>query len=499
MKLSIAAGVLVTLVSGCAAPTFTTNQMNRKASGNLTEETQRFAATKPIAAVREINEPAVTFKRVPRPKKLGDVNIHAAAQSFGPLLSELSKSAGYSVVFADNIDVSRKVSVEFNNANLEDAMRTTAFLAGYAAVLDKDRRTITVAENATYTFKIPAGVFSVLSAKYTVGGNPANSASSTGASGSPGGSGGGSSGGSSGGSTLKAEFTITGDEGASRNSIEQLIIEVAGANSKVMVSQMGFITVKGNAQSLKRVTDFLKKLCADAMTQVNIEASIIEVSLNNDFALGIQWEKVLKNTSAASSVANVIGSALTATGTTANSRVIIDALQKYADVKIVSEPKIFSMNNTPGNFIEASQIPYLGNVSQTASSAAGGAPTTTGSTAFAIDGISFSAVPSVVNEKNVQITLIPVISTVGQFDTFNLGVGAALKAPHTANKQSFMRVMAETGKTLILGGVRQQSNNTDTSLLSSTQSSKESKETVILLRATIVPPVDYEPLVGESI
>src|SRR5690606_1409473 len=112
------------------------------------------------------NEPYLEFRRIDAPARRGDVNVKAASSPFAPLLSEIARQAGYSVVLAENVEAMRTVSVEFNHAQAEDAIRTTAFLAGYAAVVDRTRRTVTIAPEATYTFKLPSGVFGQLQAEY---------------------------------------------------------------------------------------------------------------------------------------------------------------------------------------------------------------------------------------------------------------------------------------------------------------------------------------------
>lgn len=94
---------------------------------------------------------------------------------------------------------------------------------------------------------------------------------------------------------------------------------------------------------------------------------------------------------------------------------------------------------------------------------------------------------------------MPVISTLGEAERFALGDSAMLTAYRQANKQTFMRVMAESGQTLVLGGIRQGSQMSDTSLARTTTSRNNATEVVILLRATVVPAPDYDPLAGESV
>lgn len=493
-------------LAGCATPFATQNQAQRMAESKVSEYVDNFEQTALKGSVREITAPPVDFIPTKAAEKRGDVYIKAAAAPFAPIVSELSKQLGYSVAFAEGVDALQKISVDFNGAFTEDALRTTAFLAGYAAVLDRKNKVVYIAQEATYNYRLPSAIFKDLQAEYSVGGDPASSA-------------GGSEGG--GGATLKAEFTIEGKEGTNGQGLSKFLERLAGSRSSVLVTEQGVVSVRGNAQSLRRVNDFLTDFVKDAMTQVEIEASVIEVSLTKDFSMGIQWGRVINAASSATSGVGVginkalvdttlgnmpgeglIGMAATSAAegslggyrTSATSTSIINALMRFTNVNVVSQPRILSLNNNPATFFEGSQVPYLGKTEQSSSSE--GATTVSGSVSFAVDGVSFSAVPSVVNENSVQITLMPVLTSVGEFSTF---LGGQLTVPSQSSKQTYMRVLAETGKTLILGGIRYNKDIKDTRIGSSTGSQIDSKEIVILLRANIVEPSDNSILMSESL
>ena len=517
---ALTAVALSAVLAGCG----TVAQMAPEAKSRADAAVKAFdaSAASSRAAVREIPTAAPDFRRTAAARIKGDVNVKAAAAPFAPILSEIGRQAGYSVAFAQNVDATRKVTVAFTDALAEDAIRTTAFLAGYVAVVDKNARTVMIADSGTYTYRLPASVFAQLQAKYDIGGNPSASAG-----------GGGQQGGSGGAATaLKSEFTVSGVEGTDPKGLTKFLGDIAGRNSEVYVSTTGHVSVKGDAQSLRRVTDFMKSFTKEAMTQVEIEASVVEVALNNNFALGIQWGEVINyadkgitggmgvkgavtggnaaqtlltaaTTGGASGVVTQAGANAMAAGAgvstfrvSSSSASLIDALAKFTDVNIVSQPKLLSLNNVPATFFDGTQLPYMGSVQQTASATEGGEPTVSGSVAFAIDGVSFSAVPSVVNNSTVQITLVPVLSNISRFDTF---LGGLVTAPVQGNKQTYMRVLAESGKTLILGGIRYNREAKDTTLPSGVSRASSAKEVVILLRANVIEAPAFDPVVSESL
>jgi MSHA biogenesis protein MshL len=197
---------------------------------------------------------------------------------------------------------------------------------------------------------------------------------------------------------------------------------------------------------------------------------------------------------------------LTAAFTTKSIGAVISALRQVTDAKIVSNPHILAINNTPATFFDGTELPYLGSI--VATPTASGTTTSTtqlsGSASYATDGVSFSVQPSIIDANRVQITLVPVVSSVLSFETLNLGNGqGTLTAPRSANKQSYMRVMAESGRTLILGGIRystdQKSQTPAPLILGTNTRTKSAKEIVILMRATVLMAQDFDPLIGESL
>lgn len=510
----VAAAVSALLLSGCAQ-TFTSTKhaksLNKERTQELVDEFEE--TTKPkLPEVKETNRNiAQEFNKTRAPRLRGDVNVTAQQTPFAPIVSEIARTAGFSVAFGDSVDVNRLVTVQLSDAVAEEAIRNTAFLAGYVAVFDKQQQTIFITEEASYMFRLPSAVFKALEAQYAVGGNPANSASKGGSSGSGGG-------GSSGGSSLKAEFNIAGSTKApTADGVTKFLRDLAGKNTQVHVNDTGMVNVRGSAQALRRVHDFLKTFARSSMTQVEIEASVVEVALANEFALGIKWQSVLhKSTWGANagvgpaSLGNMTGglagaqqlSAASDNGvgvfrTTASSTSLINALSTFTDVKVVSQPRLLSMNNVPATFFDGTQLPYVGKVDKTSATGSnGGSDTFTGEVAFAIDGVSFSAVPSVINDESVQISLVPVLSAVTGFDQF---LGGQLVAPRQTNKQTFMQVLAENGKTLILGGIRYTTDRKDTSIAVSTGGKSSTKEIVILLRANVIPAPEFDPIISENL
>lgn len=510
MKISVTLPVvaLAALVAGCSTYDLRGRNASEHVASKRDEVVREFVANPAAPSVRQLETPYLDLKPVPAKRKQGPLTVRAANSEFGPLLTETARAHGYSVMFAESVDVRKRITISLEGAQVADGLQSIAFLAGYIAIVDASERTVTVTDVATFTYKLPPHVLQQLQANYKVGGNPINNDTSI------------SQGGGSRGSEMAAEFIIQGESGVNAASLRALIANMAGRNAEVMVSDMGLISVRGSAQVQRRIHGFLKSYARDAMSQVEIEASIVEVSLTDQFELGIDWSRVIDPKSISGSTGElalgavnstvqqftgVTGTAapsLTAAFTSQNISAVVNALRKVTDAKVVSNPRILAVNNTPATFFDGTQLPYLGELTATGGTSDVAAQLS-GSASYAVDGISFSVQPSVIDESRVQLTLVPVLSSVLGFEQFKLGSdGGMITAPHQANKQSIMKVIAETGKTLILGGIRysvDQKTSTPAPLFLGAKSrTKAAKEIVILMRATVLPSSDYDPLVGQS-
>lgn len=468
------------------------------------------------SVVREHKDtPFMDFKEVGLRSMRGDINLKATDTPFGALITETAKKAGYSVIFAENVDHKKKISVAFNNATPETVLRESAFMAGYVAVFNKSDKTVSIADTATLVYKVPTSLFQGVNANISIGGSPSSTSAS--GSGSSGGSSQGAgvsvSGGSSSGASLKADFTINGKVGMTSGSFMSALNKQAGQSAEItVVPETGMITVRANAQALKRVTEFIKAAAIDAMIEVSIEQSIVEVSLKDQFERGIDWNRTLSGIAgmkgawnlALGTAASVSNPAITATYTSAGISAIIKALQQYTHVDVTTKPKILTTNHVPATLFEGTSTPFLGSVT---SSMAGttGATQTSGSASYATEGLSFSVQPDVIDNqgKTVQLSIMPVKTTLGNWHDFNLS-GSSLRVPEQQSEQSFMRTTVESNRTLIIGGISQKGYNSNTKtfipvIAEGATKGNVAKETVMLLHVKTRIPKEVDPIVSESL
>jgi len=458
----------------------------------------------------------------------GSVTLAAVALPLREALKEVAASAGYSVSYDARVDPSRPVTVDLRSMEPEAAMREIALAAGYAAVVNRASHAVVVAERATVTYRIPPHLIQHLITQYSV----TNSAAGWSGSGAPGAGQVGTNGTTTGSfatvpqaavpGAVSASFSVNARQDNDAEGFKRFVAAIAGGEATVQVmADSGLVAVRARAPELRRITGFFDGYIRDAGAQVELLVSIVEVSLTNEFQFGIDWSRVVglrgllgDGANASIQMANagsVTAPSLTTSVTTMSSAAVIKALERHTRVRLISQPRLFALNHSPAIIHDGTQIPYLPSVSTTVTGTAG-TTTNSGAVSFALDGVSLAFKPNILDARRVEISVVPILSSVSQFKTFNLGNGAQLTAPTQPVTQSHMQVIVESGKTVIVGGAKSVNDTSEVAgvpgtrdlpffskLLNGWNDNKTRKELVLLLHGTIIPAPAYEFVAGESL
>lgn len=483
----LAASVSALFMSACA--NLTTNQdLKRDASSAAQrlaqQERQRDTAPKGFAEHTQGH--FVDFDVAPSHPFAGDVGLQVTDAPFGPVLIELARKSGYEAVFTDNMDLRRPLTISVDNVSPKYAMRQVASAVGYVAVIDEAARTVTIADKATYVFKLPMQLLNAAGANFSTGGNPMASSGS---------------GGSDSSSGVSASFNIRGEvkPATSKSFLEQMKT-VAGEGAEVSLNEEnGMLTVRGSAQALNRASRYVANQVKEASAQVWVEATVLEVALTKDFSVGVDWGKIFNSSNGLSATlrggagASEVGG-LSVAYTTANSRTVVDALMDYAEVRIISNPTVMMTNHVPSSIFQGRSDPYLPSVSTTTTGTSG-TTSTSAQAEFATSGLLLSAVADVIDDRRVQMTLMPVLTRVEGFEEMDAG-DAVLRVPVQSSSSTTLRVTAETGRTLIIGGIRTNSGGRSQGL-GRLGNDDKATELIIMVRARVMPVEVADPVVAE--
>lgn len=481
------------------------------------EVEQRVGQRKPAA--EQSKTVRMVDRSTPRGRIIDDVdardavNINVRNANFFEILRQLSNRRGYGITAVQNVDVQRQITLDLRGQTIEQAMRQIAWQAGYALVINKAERSVTVSDQATMVFAVPSeDLKRTVRTDYKFGGSAigASGGSSSGGGGMPG---------SSGASATSinpsaASFTVTGEYGNNPAGFKSFLENLAGKNSQIEIfAESGLVSVRGNGQALKRVNDFLSKYDYNARRQIEINARLVDVALTDSFKYGIQWDKVI-NADTKFGI-NTLGSVGTDTTsslsfTSASITSVVKALEQFTSVDVVSTPKLIVSNNSSGVFFKGTQVPYLPNV--TTSTVPSGTGTTTqqsGSGAYAQDGVNLAVHASILDDENAVITLVPTTVTLGTLHKF---LNDQVQMYSQAVQNGGQRINITSGQTVVISGTKASTNNSSRlgvpglvdvpgfgALFSGNTKDVASRESVLIINARVLNPTPKDIVFSESI
>jgi general secretion pathway protein D len=131
--------------------------------------------------------------------------------------------------------------------------------------------------------------------------------------------------------------------------------EASGGSAAFIVNRLaGMVTVFGTTKQQKLVEEYLNDLQRSVGTQILIEAKILEVELNDEFAAGINWEIIFKESLG---LDNFVGSfpaplltpnqagSFTFTLNREDINSTVSALNRFGTVRALASPRLSVMNN----------------------------------------------------------------------------------------------------------------------------------------------------------
>lgn len=424
-------------------------------------------------------------------------------------IEKVANEIGYALVIASDADRTVRVKASVKEVDAIGAIKEIAYAGNHVAVFDNEHKRIFLTKKATHTYRIPQSVMKNLTSDISIGGDMASISRSSG------GGGGQQQQQQQQGGNIASKFTVEGKSASSRSELEDLLKDMAGKDGYIHISsETGTVTVRSNSDGLIRIKKYLEKLVKSAMTQVQLEVSMAEITITDELSYGIDWTQIF----ASSGVSATLGGAIptTSTGqvmvTSASTNAILRALEKKSNVRVFNKPMQLTNNHVPAILIDGERIPYLGSAAPSAGGA-GGFVTNTQTTqvSYAVDGMSISLVPDVLSDNELMVSIMPVLSKVGDMSTFRLGDGTVLTAPRIKTKQNFTQTTIENGKTIVIAGTRYKDSLDSASGLPGTSDStfgqffggfsknNYEKELVIMVRPTIIPPKKLQILEAESI
>ena len=231
------------------------------------------------------------------------------------------------------------------------------------------------------------------------------------------------------------------------------VVSVAAAKKRTVSCSADLVNnaliVTDTPMGLEEVSRLIKSL-DKTPKQVLIEVKLVEVAFNNDFELGIQWAAsgTKDNTVYGADVnlpVNVIYGAFRLGKIASNYMFdsVISAYARKGKAKILSDPKVATLNNKEASINITTEIPYT-----TTETTASTPPINTIIVTYITTGIVLKVLPIITSDGRVSLKLNPKISQVSPAVPAVIG-----GAPGIDTRSIDTEVIVADRETIVIGGL----------------------------------------------
>jgi general secretion pathway protein D len=295
--------------------------------------------------------------------------------------------------------------------------------------------------------------------------------------------------------------------------------------------EAGVISVRGTNRQHERVQEFLDKVLNSAKRQVLIEATIVEVRLNDGYQAGIDWSRLgnagagsgftfSQNSNSDNFSPGALQTRATGAGLVAgyfnpksilgNIAASINLLKQFGDTKVLSSPKLMVLNNQTAVLKVVDNLVYFTvQVQDSLVANAGSSKTITTTPNTVPVGVVMSVTPQISDASSVNINVRPTISSLIRYvkDPNPQITDASLNQgiPEIRIREMESMLQVNSGNTAVLGGLMQDEikRNTDKvpglsdipgvgKAFTGRNDSNTKTELVIFLRPTVIRSASLE-------
>ena len=250
--------------------------------------------------------------------------------------------------------------------------------------------------------------------------------------------------------------------------IEELITK--GAGQIRIDKRTNKIIVTDTPQKLNDIAKIVEAFDERAQ-EVLIDAKIVQIELNEEYSLGVQWDAIFAGIDARSAghfsvVGDIIGATSPSTGAaitmgTLDSqgyKLLFEALETIGHTEVVSSPRIAAINNQEAKVLVGTRQPF---VTETTTTPATGASVTAEAVTFVDVGVNLTVTPTITKDGFVMMKIKPEVSSLGT----PLKTSKGNEIPVVSTSQAETNVLVKNGNTIVLAGlIENRKSETDNSV-----------------------------------
>ena len=389
-----------------------------------------------LAAEEARLPPEARAARASTPEELAEVqprlySFRARQLDIRDALGIFARANGLNLI--SDPDLTGVVTVDFVDVPLTRAFEVLLSSLGYA--WEQSGGVIRVRSTITKTFELDY-----------IRGSRSGSASASGT-----GTGGGSA----------SASTSLSDSGSFWSEIEQQLRSQLSPRGTLIINRLtGTVLVTDQPPRVDGIESFINTIKEGMNRQVDIEVRIVEVTLNDDFALGLDWTRLNLGNGLAFGLSTIVGGpaavspkpgTFTATYSTDRYNSVIQALKQQGDVRVVSQPRLRILNNQTA-FVKVGRTDtfYTRTNFRTTQQGVGVLDTINEQPNAVNIGILLTVTPQISADGWTMLNVAPTITRLAGTSVSPSGQSTA---PILDVKEAATMVRARSGELVVLGGL----------------------------------------------
>jgi MSHA biogenesis protein MshL len=243
------------------------------------------------------------------------------------------------------------------------------------------------------------------------------------------------------------------------------------AASVISNPESGILSIRASSRQHEKVQEFLDQVLSSAKRQVLIEATIVEVTLSNDYQQGIDWSLLRRGpsgisiTQAATGAVSASptgsffsGSVLDPSFSLGNLSASVRLLESFGNVRVLSSPKLSVMNNQSALLRVVDDLVYFKiDSTTTPATVAGGLPTTSFNTTANTVAVGFvmSVTPQIAENDTVLLNVRPSLTRLLRYvnDPNPQLVLIPNQVPELQRREMESLIKVNNGQIAVMGGL----------------------------------------------